>query len=398
MLGQSILRFSWEFINDGFLIFLKVALFMKRVSLRSGAILAVLLASLGLAGCGSTSLLETDKLDYRSASLRPTLEIPPDITKLEDTQSYRIEGAAVSILDQPVRADNGNNALANEIGDVTIKRNGNQRWLLVERSPEQLWPMVEAFWQDLGFVLVLDEPKLGIMETDWAENRAKIPQDFIRASLGKIFDSLYSTGERDKFRTRLEVTASGTEIYITHRGVEETYSSNDKTTTMWQPRPADPELEAELLRRLMVRLGVTEEQSTQAIAETQSKPARAHVIDMGGLAAIKLDENFDNAWRWVGISLDRISFTVVGRDRSTGIYQVRYVDPVVDTRETEKGLLSGLFSRRGSTQAAPRNFQIKLSAADTPAATLIQITDEKGNPVSAEIASRIMNALAKDLN
>ena len=156
---------------------------------------------------------------------------------------------------------------------MRIERAGTQRWLVVNRSADELWNPIREFWQENGFLLALDQPNLGIMETDWAENRAKIPQDFIRNALGKVFDSLYSTSERDKFRTRLERTASGgTEIYISHRGMQEVYSTSTKDQTVWQPRAPDPEIEAEFLRRLMVKLGVPQDQARSA-----KEIGRAHV-------------------------------------------------------------------------------------------------------------------------
>jgi outer membrane protein assembly factor BamC len=135
---------------------------------------------------------------------------------------------------------------------------GNQRWIVVKRPADQILPIIRDFWQESGFLITFDQPALGILETDWAENRAKLPQDFIRQTIGKVFDSLYSTGERDRFRTRLERSAAGeTEIYVSHRGMIEVYASNaQKDQTVWQPRPADPELEAEFLRRIMVQAWV----------------------------------------------------------------------------------------------------------------------------------------------
>lgn len=372
---------------------------MKRFPLYVGSML-ILVA--GMTGCGGTdSLLQTDKIDYRGATLRPSLVTPPDIQKLDDNQSYFVPGASIaeSQYDGTIQTTSITKAFVkNTIGDVTMVREGDRRWLVVSRSPDQIWSTVEDFWQDIGFVLVLDEPNIGILETDWAENRAKIPDDFIRRSLGKLLDSMYSTGERDKFRTRLETNAEGkTEIFITHRGVEEVYSSSSKDTTVWQPRPADSELEAELLRRLMVRLGATEEQSREAVANTPSLPERAHIIDVAGAPALQLDEGFDNAWRWVGISLDRISFTVIDRDRSLGIYKVRYVNPVVDNRQSEKGLLSGLFGKKKKPAAAD-NYQIKLSETGASGKTLIQVFNEEGQPVDQKISARIVKALADDLN
>lgn len=165
------------------------------------------------------------------------------------------------------------NAAALQLGDVRIERDGNQRWLVVNRPADKLWEPVRDFWQESGFNLDQAEPNVGIMETDWAENRAKLPHDFIRSTLGKMLDSLYSTGERDKFRTRLERNANGsTEIYITHRGMIEVYGTTTKDNTVWQPRPSDPELETEFLRRLMVKLGVSQEQSKAIVAA----PAPAH--------------------------------------------------------------------------------------------------------------------------
>lgn len=372
---------------------------MKRFSLYIASTLVLLT---GLAGCGGTdSILKTDKVDYRGAKLRSSLETPPDIRNLDDNQSYFVPGADVtaSQYDGTIASDSITRAIVkNTIGDVTMEREGDRRWLVVNRAPDQIWTTVEDFWQDIGFVLVLDEPNIGILETDWAENRAKIPDDFIRRSLGKLLDTLYSTGERDKFRTRLEINKEGrTEIFITHRGVEEVYSSSNQDTTVWQPRAADPELEAEMLRRLMVRLGASEEQSRTAVAAAPTRPERAHIIEVAGAPAVTLDEGFDNAWRWVGISLDRISFTVIDRDRSLGVYKVRYVNPVVDSKESSKGLLSGLFGKKRKPAAAD-NYQIKLSETDETGKTLIQVFTEDGQPVDRKISSRIVKALADDLN
>jgi hypothetical protein len=189
-------------------------------------------------------------------------------------------------------------------------------------------------------------PEAGIMETDWAENRAKLPQDVIRGTLGKVFDSLYSTAERDKFRTRLEKSAETgmVEIYISHRGMYEVYTNEGKTDTRWQPRPADPELEAEMLRRLMVRLGVEESRAKTMMAGEQRQDRAKLSRATDGAGALLLEEAFDRAWRRVGLALDRVGFTVEDRDRSQGLYFVRYVDPEVDgkKKDEDKGFISKL--------------------------------------------------------
>jgi outer membrane protein assembly factor BamC len=249
---------------------------------------------------------------------------------------------------------------------------------------------VREFWQENGFLLTQDDANLGIMETDWAENRAKIPQDIIRNALGKVLDSLYSTSERDKFRTRLERTATGTEIYISHRGMVEVYTSEKKDQTAWQPRPVDPELEAEFLRRLMVKLGVPQEQSKALVASGAEKPV-ARIATVGNQPVVQIDEGFDRAWRRVGLTLDRTGFTVEDRDRSQGMYFVRYVEPTGD--KAEKGFFAKLFS--SDKKVDPLKYRIALKSQGE--STTVSVQDAKGAPETSQNAQRIVKVIADDL-
>jgi outer membrane protein assembly factor BamC len=230
------------------------------------------------------------------------------------------------------------------------------------------------------------------METDWAENRAKIPQDFIRNTLGKVLDSLYSTGERDRFRTRMERNAAGeTEIFISHRGMHEVFADSLKDRTVWQPRPADPELEAEFLRRLMVKLGVTQEQS-KAMLSVPASPPKARLIESAGKPArIELDEPFDRAWRRVGLSLDRSGFTVEDRDRAKGTYYVRYVEPV-DAKDP--GFLSRMFGS-SKKEAQPMQYHIQVNTAG--GLSTLTVLTPKGQADASVPAQRMLKLLADDL-
>ncbi|MEX1167114.1 MAG: outer membrane protein assembly factor BamC, partial [Hydrogenophaga sp.] len=196
----------------------------------SAVSLAVLLAS----GC---TVLQEDKIDYKSAKRGSTLDVPPDLTQLSRENRYNVPGVATASASgqataQETASINNSTTAVNALGDVRIERAGGQRWLVVKRPADRLWTPVAEFWKDNGFILETEQEKLGIMETDWAENRAKIPQDFIRATIGKVFEGLYSSGERDRFRTRLERGADGTtEIYVSHRGMEEVYTSSSKDQT-----------------------------------------------------------------------------------------------------------------------------------------------------------------------
>ncbi len=352
--------------------------------------LTLLGLSLALAAC---SAFESDRINYKSAGKGPSLEVPPDLTQLSRDTRYAAPGGPVSASSFQVgQASQSIPTALNSLGDVHIERAGTQRWLVINRPADKLWEPVRDFWQENGFLLSMDQANLGIMETDWAENRAKLPQDFIRNTLGKVFDSLYSTGERDKFRTRLERNASGgTDIFISHRGMIEVYNSTAKETTVWQPRPVDPELEAEFLRRLMVKLGVTQEQSKAVITAGTSKNS-SRVTVVNGQTVVQIDEGFDRAWRRVGLSLDRTGFTVEDRDRSQGVYFVRYVAPGSD--KSEPGFLSKLFS--GSKgDPAPLKYRVAVVSQDN--STTVSVRDADGKPDLSDNAQRIVKLIADDL-
>jgi outer membrane protein assembly factor BamC len=354
--------------------------------------LTLLSLSLTLAAC---SALTDNKVDYKSATKNgPSLDVPPDLTQLSRDSRYAVSDGVVSASSfQAGQVSESVPTAATSLGDVRIERAGTQRWLVVDRPADKLWEPVRDFWQENGFLLTLDQANLGIMETEWAENRAKIPQDFIRNALSKVLDSLYSTGERDKFRTRLERNASGgTDIFISHRGMMEVYSNTQKDSTVWQPRAADPELEAEFLRRLMVKLGVTQEQSRALMAAGANK-SLSRAVMINGQPVVQLDEGFDRAWRRVGLSLDRTGFTVEDRDRSQGIYFVRYVAPTAD--KSEPGFLDKIFGASKTADTAPLKYRIALVSQGQ--STTVSVQDVSGKPDTSANAQRIVKVIADDL-
>lgn len=354
--------------------------------------LIALAASLAT-GC---SVLQEDKIDYKSAKQTSTLDVPPDLTQLSRDSRYQVPGSVVTASGyqtvQPATASSTATAVTSA-GDVRIERAGNQRWLVVDRPADKLWVPVKDFWQENGFLLQLDQEKLGIMETDWAENRAKLPQDFIRNTIGKVFENLYSTGERDKFRTRLERNAQGgTEIYISHRGMQEVYTSASKDQTVWQPRPADTELENEFLRRLMLKLGISEAQAQAAIASAPAQTA-ARVTTVGNQSVVQIGDGFDRAWRRVGLSLDRTGFTVEDRDRTQGIYFVRYV---AAAQQTEKPGFFGRLFGGSAAEATPAKYRVVVRGTGDNSST-VSVLDAQGQPDASATAQRIVQLLADDL-
>ncbi len=359
---------------------------------RTATVLA--LASL-LSAC---SVLQEDKIDYKSAAKAPTLEVPPDLTQLRKESRYAIESTSATasgFQNAGSRVVDAGTA-ANALGPVRIERQGNQRWLVASLPADKVWEPLREFWTSNGFVLVTDAPDVGIMETEWAENRAKLPQDFVRRTLGKVLDSFYSTAERDKFRTRVERNAQGgVEIYITHRGMVENYADVQKDRTIWQPRPSDPELEIEFLRRLMVKLGSSPEAAKTATVTASAADTGSQVSSINGQPVIVLQDNLDRAWRRTGVALDRSGFTVEDRDRSAGVYFVRYV--AAGTSSEPKGFLGRLFGSKKDTPSTLTKYQISLVASGENQSSLRVLTASGQPEPSAQDAERILKLIAAEL-
>ena len=364
--------------------------FSKSLPLQRTATVAAL--AIMLSACG---VLEEDKINYKSAAKASTLEVPPDLTQLRKESRYALESTSATASGFQSAAGKVTDAgtATNTLGDVKMERQGNQRWLVIARPADKVWEPVREFWTSNGFNLVTEAQDVGILETDWAENRAKLPQDFIRRTLGKVLDSLYSTGERDKFRTRIERNAQGgVEIYITHRGMVENYTNAQKTSTIWQPRPSDPELEIEFLRRLMIKLGASPEAAKSAqLTETRVAGSQVSLVD--GQPGIALNDSLDRVWRRTGVALDRSGFTVEDRDRAKGVYFVRYVAP--GTAGQEPGFFERLFSSKKEVPTLSR-YRISLSAK-AENQSLIQVLDSQGKPEEAANAERILKLIANEL-
>jgi len=369
----------------------------------------LLLSALLLAGCSGT-LLQSKKIDYQSAAKQqlPSLEVPPDLTTPSRDDRYAVPDIAANKSSATLSTYTGerSNQVATpassevlpHVPNMHIVRDGSERWLVVSgMPPEKLWPIIKSFWQEHGFIVNVDMPEAGIMETDWAENRASIPQDFIRRTIGKVLDSLYSTPERDKFRTRLErgTVPGSTDIFISHRGMYEVYVDEGKSQTRWEPRAPDPGLEAEMLRRLMVRLGAGEAQAKAMVAAPQTV-ARAQLVQAGaGLGTLRVDEPFDRAWRRVGLVLDRVGFTVEDRDRSKGLYFVRYLDPEADAKQGS--FLDKLMFWKSDKPDVKQREQFRIYVKGEKDVTTVQVLSREGGIAQTETAKKILQLLFEQL-
>jgi outer membrane protein assembly factor BamC len=365
--------------------------------------LLCLLALGALGACETIS--EKRKIDYKTTRTLPPLEVPPDLTGLPDTA---IPGAPVAppskatyseyVTDKKAPAPGAGAAVLPDVGDIRMMRDGQARWLVVKAAPDRVFPLVRSFILNNGLLIDKEKPEAGVLETDWAENRAKVGTGSQRL-LAKWLGTLYSTGTRDKFRFRLERGAvpGTTEIYLSHRGMEEVVShaapDGMPAATLWQPAKSDPDLEAEVLQLLMVHLGRKEEQAKAVLAQglATSPAERARLNRNGERVFLSLQDSLDRAWRRVGLSLDRIGFTVEDRDRSKGVYYVRYVDP--EKAQNRPGFFSRMF---GAEDKKPEEqYEIHLKAAD--GGTDVAVVGKESAPETAKTGERILSLLYEQL-
>jgi outer membrane protein assembly factor BamC len=358
-----------------------------------------------LAGCANIEL--SDKIDYRTAAPQKPLDIPPELSQLPKDDRYQVPNSTSASKPPQTAVTPG---AVPGVAVARFERDGSQRWLAVDLPPEQVIEQVREMFKAVGLGIERDDAELGIVETVWAENHARLPLDFLRRALGKATDFLYSTSELDKYRVRIERTPTNTsEVFLSHRGMAEVYTTSQREQTIWQVRPAEPELEAELLRRLQLRFlpGATTTAGAGAAAaaagtpvpdtRTPQQPQNARLVQGAtpGDAKVQINEPFDRAWRRVGLALDRGGFTVEDRDRTKGLYFVRYLDPEYEAKMKEKqGFFSRVFGRDPKIDA--QQFRI-LVAANSGNGTDVSVQDKDGKPEAGATGAKILAQVTEQM-
>lgn len=369
--------------------------------------LVLVIAVAMLAGCSSWQKVAGKKADYKQSRTEEPLEIPPDLSSATIEDALVVPGGTPPTTyseyasgDQAKPAP-GTTGVLVQPENLRIERSGDKQWLIAQASVEAVWPKVRDFWLQNGFLLTMDDPAVGILETEWAENRADIPQDIVRGTIGKALDFLYSSATRDRFRIRLErASADSTEIFISHRGMEEVMQggSQSETGTIWTPRPSDPELEVEMLKRLMVFMGASEATAAAQAAQAPSTstspvPTAQVVVNAAGMSMLVVDEGLSRAWREVGLALDRVGFTVEDRDRTGGVYFVRYNDPLKEDKK--KGFLSKLAFWSEDDPKLAEQYRIVLIAEG--AKTHVTVQNAQGQPEPSSTGKRILTLVQEQM-
>ena len=321
-----------------------------------------------LNGCENIPFIEqVTAPDYKATGRSRPLEVPPDLTSASTNDAYAIPGStSYSEFKNGQQQDNGQPKILPNPDGMKIVKAGAQRWLVVNAPAEKIWPLIRDFWIDMGFAVKKENPEVGVMETEWIKEGDLMTNDN-KGTLDKFdawLDSLASgTANRKKFRTRLErgLQDGTTEIYMTHRSVDTApddgkekirtpygvvdmgYKNDSKSKEDSKVDSRSDELDAELLRRLMVKLGLADKRAKEIIAAPISQKRAEIKKEADGSSSVEIQDPFDRAWRRVGLALDIIGFVIEDKDRSNGIYFVKYADvDIDDSPKKKKGVLDSL--------------------------------------------------------
>ena len=368
--------------------------------------LLVLLVLFTLNGCSWLDQAFPDRShDYKKAAVARSLDLPPDMKATETVDSLIVSEQTAVLSGYEASGDNqaqdctSESSVSESVKALRFESDHGRYWLVVTEQPQVVWAKAREFWLENGYLIATENVEARILQTSWAEKQANVPQGMIRELLGRALSSVYSSAYQDRYRMRLErgEEAGTTEIYISHQGVEEILTSDsDEGAIRWGSRPRDPGFESELLKRMMVYMDTPAHAATEAFVKAEQAPpapARAALSEeKDGKLSLLVYQEYPSAWRSVGIVLDRIDFAVEGRNRSEGIYTVRYSDPLA---EREQGLLSRMAFWSGDKEQEVVTYQIRLQ--DDTSNTRVVVLDEQGEIEHSDTAGRILKLLFEEL-
>ncbi|MBI0096724.1 MULTISPECIES: outer membrane protein assembly factor BamC [Snodgrassella] len=374
---------------------------------------ALTLLAASLAACASKKD-NLPKLDYQSDNKKIVqLDVPPDLT--DPNQGNRFSAPGSTLINGAVRAsdmnkkagktqNNANAQVLTQVPNIHLQRDGSIRWLTIDnKQAAELWPLLRAFWQEQGFTIEREEPSIGLMQTNWAENRAKLPSDVIRGIFEKVgLGGVYSSGERDMFTIRLERNSKGgTDVFFSQKGMKEVYTSKDGDSTAWQPRPNEPELEAAFLARFMQYLGADAKQVQQQIAAQKQNPNEYNLAKIDGNSIYLLGPQERN-WRRVALALDRVGLNVIGENQSQYAYLVEVAAAEASSVSNKKpGLFGRMFgrSKKAEQQQQPKQ-QPRLMVLAIPlkdGGTRVTLANEDGTIYTGKDATKWLQQLDQQL-
>jgi outer membrane protein assembly factor BamC len=371
----------------------------------------LLLSVIALAACSSGG---DERPEYQGAQYYKSLEIPPDLTLNKTDKELAIPEPSKSALTEYQRASKLDEAVLPEFKGIRLKSDCGLYWLEVDATPDTLWPKLEAFWEHEGIRLLQDEPLLGFMETEWS-NRLVVDPD--AGFLTRMFNRM-EPDQLDRFRLRVETSADRkhTRIYVSHAGMERfVEGGDDDSRVIWRRRPSDPDLEREIIGRLVLFAGLSENQMESLLKNYHPYQSYVHYAENAvhddtdpssienQVAELTMAGSMDFVWQRTLRALDRLSLTDIKADRATGTIGFTSGSDIELTQDSEKrdelsesSWLMKLL--RGSDDAKKTSEQFTLKLTDQGGDVRLDLLDKHGSPADTTRAQKLRQALAQELD
>ena len=284
-----------------------------------GATLAAATLAVALGGCGTTFYQDgsPDVVYSSDAEAARSLQVPPDLTDVSDTEQFVLPGAEGGALSR--------DTLLPVVEGVRFVREGAASWLAFDAPPEALWPKLLAFARTEKYRIAETEPAAGTIYTQWRPASA--------VGGGSLLGNLIGGERYTRLGFRLERARDGDAAPAagTARLFARVQSASEDVATggdelPWPVASADPEASATLLARLLVFLGVEEQRARGILdaARAASVLDEAALTSDAGGSVLVVNRGFETAFRAVDEALVALEHEVVARD--DGVGRIEYVE------------------------------------------------------------------------
>ena len=331
-----------------------------------------------LNGCISESQKETIKdnritlgdikINYYSDKSVTSLEVPPDLTSPSYENSFRLSEFVKNVKPNTVNLTNNNfeeestKIIVNPT-DITVKKSGSRRWLIVNKNPDLVWDLTKQFLKEKGFVIKKSNKKIGVMETDFLENKPKIPSKslgLIRSFLESQIDNVsYTLPIVDSYKVIIEPLDLGekTQVNLSLFSMAEVISgSGNNETTYWQASEKNTALETEMLYSLMLYLGGESASAREKLLDAKEEGKISVQVKDGlnGYAKLVFKLNLVDTWDNMAWAISESNIELEDKDVKERAFYIR------TARTIDKGIMSKLFGE----DAIFKTYQVQLKAID----------------------------------
>lgn len=269
----------------------------------------------------------------------------------------------------------------------SLQQSGASRWVVAQRNPAEVWPLVRQFLEDNYFKIAEERPQTGEFVTAWQR------PDALSRGLAK---PLAEVDGEVRVRVRIEpgVQRNTSEVFL----VSARRPAGSSADAPWAA--ADNSLDGALLDNLLTSLEGSGENGSVSLlaARDYDAPERVSLaVDGSGNPLLSLDSDLERAWSSVGRALEQADLRVDDRNRSLGLYYINLSESAQQAEEKPGffGRLIGSEPDKGELEARAERYQVRLTAIGGS----VQISVEKDlNTVApADVAERILTLIRDNL-